>query len=333
MARRAALAWSVAIALAAPACARRGGEPLTLGVVRMPAMGLVFVADAKGYFAAHGVAVELRPFTSGRDALAAVGAGKLDVATVLETPVVLRAPRDPTLVVLTTLHVATGNTRLVARRDRGIASETDLAGKRLGFPRGTNAEYFVAVLLASGGVSLADVALVDLAPDALPQALAAGEIDAAAIWEPHAHEARRLLGPGGYTEVESDLYTEISMLATRDEVNRARHGALVLVVRALADAERLARERPEEAFQAIRAAFPELEEGAVRDAWARVRPELGLTNQLAALLEDESQWFRGAGRASGPPVDAGRLLDPGVLSEVELEAVTFVRPPRPLEER
>jgi NitT/TauT family transport system substrate-binding protein len=299
----------------------------------MPAMGLVYVAEAKGYFASRGVTVELRPFTSGRDALAAVGAGKLDVATVLETPIVLRAPRDPTLVVLTTLHVASGNTRLVARRDRGIGSETDLAGKRIGFPRGTNAEYFVAVLLASGGVSLADVTLVDLAADALPRALAAGELDAAALWEPHAHEARRLLGPEGYTEVESDLYVEISMLATREEVTRARHAALVGVVRALADAERLVRERPDEAFQAIRAAFPELEEGAVRAAWARVRPELGLTNQLAALLEDESQWFHGAGRASGPPLDAGRVLDPGVLSEVDLEAVTFVRPPRPIEGR
>jgi ABC-type nitrate/sulfonate/bicarbonate transport system substrate-binding protein len=333
MARRAALAWSVAIALAAPACARRGGEPLTMGIVRMPAMGLVYVAQAKGYFDAHGVAVELRPFASGPDALAAVGAGKLDVAAVLETPVVLRAPRDPTLVVLTTLHVAAGNTRLVARRDRGISSETDLAGKRVGFPRGSNAEYLVAVLLAAGGVALPDVTLVDVAPDALPRALAAGELDAAALWEPHAHEARRLLGPGGYTEVESDLYVEISMLATRDEVSRARRGALVRVVRALADADRLVRERPDEAFQAIRAAFPELEEGAVRAAWARVRPELGLTNQLAALLEDESQWFRGSGRASGPPVDVGRVLDPGVLSEVDLEAVTFVRPPRPLGER
>jgi NitT/TauT family transport system substrate-binding protein len=326
---RAALGWSVAIALACGACAPPAREPLTLGVVQMPAMGLVFVAEAKGYFAAHGVAVELRPFTSGRDALAAVAAGKLDAATVLETPVALRAPRDPTLVVLTTLHVATGNTRLVARRDARVEAETDLAGKRLGVPRGTNAEYFLNVLLASGGVSLSDVTLVDLAPDAVARALAAGDVDAAAVWEPYAYEARRLLGLGGSTEVESDLYTEISMLATRDDVLRRRRDALVRVVRALADAERLARERPEEAFRAVRAALPQVDEDAVRVAWRRIHPALGLTHQLAAVLADESAWFRAAGRTSGPPIDVGRLLAPAVLAEVDLEAVTFVRPPAP----
>lgn len=317
----------LAAAVALAACSSAPRERIVLGTAHLPAMGLVYVAHVKGYFAARGLEVEQRSFTSGRDAVAALAEGRVDVATSLETPIVLRGGRDPALRVLTSLHATTGATRLVARGDRGISSPADLAGKRVGVPRNTNAEYFLGVLLAWAGVPHGEVRVVELAPEATPDAIASGEVDAVAIWTPHAERSRRMAGAAA-VEIGSDVYTEISVLVTRAQVLAARRAALVKLVAALADAERLVRERPWEAFEALRAAFPEIGERDLAEAWRIAHPRLGLSHQLAAVLEDESRWFRTAGRLEGPALDVGVLLDPGVLLQVDPDAVTFVPPPR-----
>jgi NitT/TauT family transport system substrate-binding protein len=323
----AARRWLVAV-LALTACAPERRDRLVLGAVHLPSVGLVYIAQSKGYFAAHGLEVEQRRFTSGRDAIAALGAGRIDAATSFSTPVVLRAGRDASLRVLTTLHVSGGNTRLVARADRGISAPRDLAGKRVGVARNTNAEYFLDVLLAWAAVPPREVRVVDVAPEAAADALASGEVDAVAIWTPQAERARRMAGPRGAVEFGAEAYTELSLLVTREPVLASRRSALVKLVAALADAERLVRDRPWEAFAALRTEFPDTSEADLAEAWRRVRPTLGLTHQLAAALEDESRWYRAAGRAEGPPLDVGVLLEPDVLAEVDAEAVTLVPPPR-----
>lgn len=307
-------------------CTSGPRERVTLSTVRLPAFGLVFIAEARGYFAANGVTLVQRPFSSGRDALGALAAHEVDAATVFESPIARRAVWDRDLRVLTTLHVSNRNTCVMARADRGIRRAEDLAGKRLGAPRNTNADYLLHVLLTCYASPERPSEVIDVAPDRAVEALVSGELDAVAIWGPHLERARRLLGPERAVEICSDVYMEMSMLATRSDVFRARRGALVKLVRALADAERFVRERPDEAFAALRGEFPDLPEDELRQAWRRVRPELGVTHRLAAVLERESEWFRGEGRAAGPPIDLARTLVPDVLAEVDQEAVTFVSP-------
>jgi NitT/TauT family transport system substrate-binding protein len=313
------------VVLLLTACSGAPRERITLGTGHWPAFGLVFIAEANGYFAARGLTVEQRRFATGRDAIAALASGEVDAATSYETPVALRASRDD-LRVLTTLHTSSRNTWIVARADRGIARAEDLVGKRVGVPQGTNLEYFVHTVLAHAGVE-GSARVIDVAPPEAVEALAAGELDAIATSLPYTDRARRAVGAAHVVEIGSDVYAEISVLAVRGATHRARRPALVKLVAALADAERLVRERPEHAFAAVRAEFPDVSEPELRDAWERITPSLGVTHELAAVLEREAAWFRSRGRAQGPPLDVGTVLDPDVLNEVDPEAVTFVSPP------
>lgn len=314
-------------AILAAGCPSRDRERITVGTVPQPALGLFLIADSKGYFGAHGLAVEQRRFSSGRDALTALGRGEVDAAIAYETPVVLRASVDPETDVLTTLHTSRQSTRLVARADRGIARDLDLAGKRVGVPRNTNAESFLHALVRYAALPVGAVEEVDVAPEDAADLLAAGKVDAIAIWPPHAERARRLLGAGRSVEITTDVYTEMSMLVTRDPVRARRRPALVKLVAALADAERLARDRPEEAFEALARALPDIPRSELREAWRSVRPTLGLSHLLAHVLESEWRWLRDEGRLSGV-LDLGTTLEPDILSEVEPEAVTFISPSR-----
>jgi ABC-type nitrate/sulfonate/bicarbonate transport system substrate-binding protein len=319
---------SVALAAAlvgACACPSRERERLTVGAVALPGPGLFFIADAQGYFAARGLQVIQRRFSSGRDALAALGRGEVDAAIAFETPVVLSASEDPDADVLTTLHTSTRSTRIVARADRGVLRDADLVGKRVGVPRNTNAESFLHAILQYAGVSPGSVHLVDVAPEESAERLAAGELDAVAIWPPHAERARRLLGEENAVEIATDVYTETSMVVTREPVLFRRRAALVKLVRALADAEALVRERPEQAFEALARALPDVPRPDLREAWGRVRPTLGISHLLAHVLENEWRWLRDEGRLTGP-LDLRSLLDADVLAEVDPEAVTFVLP-------
>jgi ABC-type nitrate/sulfonate/bicarbonate transport system substrate-binding protein len=324
--RRPFVVLAVASALAG-ACGSRRPERLVLGTVPLPAVGLVFIAASKGYFAAHGLDVEQRRFTSGRDALAALERGEVDAAVAYETPVILGAVQDPGLHILTTLHSSSRSTRVVARADRGVLRDRDLSGKRIGVPRNTNAESFVHALLDYAGVPKASVQLVDVAPERAAELLAAGELDAIAIWPPHAERARHLLGPDRVVELSTDVYTEMTMLVTRDPVLAGKRSALVKLVAALADAERLARARPEEAFDALAAALPDVPVPDLREAWGRVRPALGLSHLLAYVLDIEWSWLRAEERLSGP-LDLATTLEPGILAEIDPESVTFVLPSR-----
>jgi ABC-type nitrate/sulfonate/bicarbonate transport system substrate-binding protein len=313
------------LAALAAACSSAPQDRLVVGSAPQPALGLFFIAEQKGYFGAHGLVVEQHRFSSGRDALAALGRGEVEAAIAFETPVVLRASADPDLDVLTTLHSSTRSTRLVARADRGILRDSDLAGKRVGVPRGTNAESFLHSLVQYAGLPPGAVQLVDIRPEKSAELLAAGELDAIAIWPPHAERARRLLGEDRTVEISADVYTEMSMLVTRAPVLAARRGAFVKLVRALADAERLSRDQPGEAFQALAAALPDVPQEDLREAWGRVRPALGITHLLAQVLEAEWDWLREEGRLKGA-IDLRSLLDADVLADVDPEALTFVLP-------
>ncbi len=60
----------------------------------------------------------------------------------------------------------------------------ELRGKRIAYPFGSNAHYALLRALSSVGVEEADVRLVPLDVDQMPDALADGSIDAFSAWEP-----------------------------------------------------------------------------------------------------------------------------------------------------
>jgi len=317
--------WLVccAAALAAlAACDRRpeASRPLVVASVRQPATALLFLAGPAGCFTAERLAIEERPHDLGRDALGSLREGSADVAVAYETPLARAALADGRLRVLTRLHTSTRNTRVVARGAAGIGGFSDLAGKRLAFARGTNADFFAVLALGIGGVSPGSATLVDLPPPRSVAALARGEVDAAVLSDPFAAEAEEALGQGART-LRTPLYAEASLLITREDVVASRRGQLVALLRALACAERRAGEDPARARALVAGRFPELTPPRLEAQLARVTWGLGLDNVLVDVLSREWDWLSASAGGAAP---MGRLLEPALLEEVEPESVTLL---------
>jgi NitT/TauT family transport system substrate-binding protein len=316
----------LAIAGAALGCTSKGNagaERLVVAAVRQPATSLFYVARESGCFDEEGLQVEERTFELGRDALVLVRDGRADVAIAFETPTLRAAFEDERIRVLTTLHTSTRNTRLIGRPDRGLDDVPDLRGKRIGLAERSNAEFFLELLLRFGGVARSQVTVVNLSPQASVEALANGELDAAVLSDPYAARAERELGTRAPV-FQTDLYTEVSLLVTRDDVVGAREPALRRLVSGLACAEQAVRARPDESLRQIAKRFPELDEPGLRAQLARVRRGLGLDHVLLGVLGDESEWLRGSGAVKGRALDLERLLVRDVLERVAPDAVTLL---------
>src|SRR5512143_1327689 len=101
----------LACALAsAVACRERPRERLAVGYVKQPAAGLLFLADKEGLLREERLDVTLVEFATGRDALRAAMEGRLDVATVYTTPILLQMSKTPPPRILTMLHQSGQNT-------------------------------------------------------------------------------------------------------------------------------------------------------------------------------------------------------------------------------
>jgi NitT/TauT family transport system substrate-binding protein len=316
----------LAVLGAASACSasRPSEDRLLIAEAAATSFGLVSIAEAKGYFADEGLATEYLHFTAGRESLAAVIEGRADVGMAYQTPIARRSFETSAFRILTSLHRSHEDTRIIARADRGIRSSADLRGKRIGLPRGTNAEPFLEILLTLGGVPSTAVEVVDVAPDAQPDALAQGRVDAIAAWSPFRERAKRALGDDA-VEISSKVYTEMSMLVARTEALQRRRDAIRKLLRGLVRAERLVQERPDEALAVLQRRTPSLPADELRAQWDEIDFMLGLQNQLVVTLEREAEIVRSRLGLGAPLPDFGALLAPELLEETLPEAVTVRR--------
>ncbi len=299
--------------------------PLTIAVTLQPVAALVYVAEAKGYFREEGIAATFSDFYLGRDALASALDGRSDLATVYDTPIVLRLAEGKDIAVLTTLHHSVNSHAVLARRDRGIARPADLRGKRIGVTKGISTDYFLSVFLTSEGIPAAAVTEVPLEPENYEKALAGGTVDALVTFNPLTFKLRDALGAERLAIFHSDLYREASVLAGRREVVAAKREAVTRALRAIVRAEDYLRDRPEDAQRIVVARlsgwYPE---AVVREGWKAFRAEARLDNMLLTQLVQQGYWLREREGRQAPPPDFERALTAEYLEAVRPRAVTVL---------
>ena len=242
--------------------------------------------------------------------------GLADVATHAETQALRYSVAHPDLRII--LTVTEGRYRIVARRSAGIAGLADLKGKRIATLATTSAGYFLARMLAQAGLRFADVTAVRISPiEGMAEALARREVDAVAIWEPHASNAARALGDDRVEFAGDGVYRELFNLNTTagNLADPGKRRRIVRFVRAVLAASEATRSdgAPARALVAATAGFSAEETAA---AW----PTLGFTAALPAdlldVLVEEEQWLAAQDRrAPRSREQLSRLIDTSVYDE------------------
>ena len=247
--------------------------------------------------------------------------GEAEIATVYETPIVLQTFRKQRLAVISTLHTATRNTAIVARKDRGIREPLNLRGKRIAVTKDTHGEFFAFLLVTSQGIKPSEVTFVNTLPHDMAKVLADGQVDAVATWSQNVFDARDALGKDRSLTFYSDVYTEMSVLACRRATVEKRKDALRRFMQGIVKAQSFLETHPEQAFRIVAERLPN---ATTPEAWQAFTPEAVLSNVLLTLLEQEAEWFIQAGRYGGPLPDFRDMIFPEFLEEIKPDAVTVL---------
>lgn len=151
----------------------------------------LYVADAMGFFAEQGIAIELTPIKSGQDGIPMLANNQLDVMVAGFSAGMFNALSEGLeFKIVGSMGISPGDpenspTALEVRQelidDGSVTSVADLEGRKIAVAGGPGATggYLLASMLAEAGLTLSDVEVVNLStPDQEP-ALANGSVDAA----------------------------------------------------------------------------------------------------------------------------------------------------------
>lgn len=317
--------WLAALVVQWPATVFAMGEALRVENLRLGAYegdvgALEWIAKDKGFFDKVGLNVDIRGYVSGKAATDAMMAGQVDVTTASEFVFVSLSLTDPQLRILGSIsHYR--NKAVLARRDRGIATPTDLRGKRVGVTMPSGAEYSLHVFLALQGMTMSDIKPVALAPQALVEALDRGGIDAAITWQPHVQEIEKKLGAQGVI-FPGDSYDIFLLLLTRQDYAQRQDGALRKLFAGLALAEEWVRMHPDEARRYIATRF-KLDTAYVAMLWPQMRLTVDFPQELMTALDGEAGWLlRREGKPASLLPNYADFIHPAPLKRVRPQAVT-----------
>mgnify|MGYP004732277579 FL=1 len=183
-----ALAMTAVMTVSMVACGSKKEEvktektKLTVGVMgSIDAVPLV-IAEQNGYFEEEGVDLDLQIFKAANDRDAALQAGELDGVLCDETAISIYQNSDIDMKITGTTN---GSWTLVAGKDSGITSLSDLKGKKVGISKNTMIEYLADDIALSNGLEVSDIEKVAIpAMPARLEALKNNQIDAAILPAP-----------------------------------------------------------------------------------------------------------------------------------------------------
>jgi NitT/TauT family transport system substrate-binding protein len=254
-----------------------------------PSSALLFIALDRGFFDEERLKVHVREYASGKRAMVGLFEGEADLASTADVPIVFSAFERSDFRIVATICQTDNVPRIVARRDRGIETPADLAGKRIATQRASAVHFFMDIFLLSHQIPQDKITVSFMKAEELPKALAEGRIDAFSMREPYVSEARRLLGDKVVVFEKPGLYYRTENVVGMDAFLQGNADTVTRVIRGLVRAEEFAREQPD-AAAAILAARLGVSKERARVLWRELNVHVGLDQVLMVSLDDEARW-------------------------------------------
>lgn len=267
----------------------------------------VYVAQEMGYFEQAGLDVAITPGTGSVDVLKLVAGGRADfgIADFTATAITVAKEKLPVTTVAAVHQKSLA--AIVALEGGGISKPADLVGKKIGDQPGSTNQVMFPVYAKAAGIDPAKVQFVPSAPPALPQLLAAGQVDGIGqfvigkpLIEAAAKGRKAVVLP--YGDLVPDLYG--NALVTSKEIASGKADLVAKFRDALLKGLQYSIEHPDEAGRILKKYQPTQDAGVAS-------AEIGL---MAPYVKPEG--FGGpAGELTQPRVEKiiSTLVDAGAI--------------------
>lgn len=254
------------------------------------------IAKDGGYFARHGLDVELIAPADPSAPPRLVAAGKADIAITYQPDLMLQVKEGLPLVRFGTL-IETPLNALIVLKDGPIKTLADLKGKKVGYSVASFQDAYLSAILKSVGLTAKDVTLVNVNFN-LVTALMSGQVDAAIDgyrnFELTQLELEKRPGVAFYPEEHGvPVYDELIYVAAQSNRNDPR---LPRFLTAVEEATIFLTNHPDEALQMFLKSHTDLDDELNRRAFALTLPrfakrpaalDVGRYDRFAAFLKEK----------------------------------------------
>ena len=311
-------------------CSCRGShypepESITVGDISLNASAvLIYLAQKRGYFKSEGLRVSFREYETGAAAVDGLLNGETEFSWTAEFPVVRGAFEKKKISIIADIGNFSDQV-LFGRMDRGIRTAADLRGKKIGLTRRTISEFFLGRYLEMNGVEGRDVALVDVRPQDLVEAVAAGKVDGILAWPPYSSRiVSKLVDRVVSLPVQGDQ-PGYGLIICGDDWVSLHPETVIRFLESLARAEDFIVRHPSEA-KIFMQKWLHYDKTLTDEIWSQNRFFLSLDQSLVLAMEDEARWTMKNGIVPASEIpDFLDYIDFKPLEKVRPGAVTLIR--------
>jgi NitT/TauT family transport system substrate-binding protein len=241
-----------AIAAAAMGAWAAGPAQMKIGTVVWIGYGPFYVAEALDLFKKYNLKVTLQFFTDPALIPPAVASGAVDGAMLTYDQVIGQVANGKMQKVVMPIDYSNGGDAIVA--ERSITKIADFKGKKVGFNPLSPSDFLLSYALKTAGLSDKDITPVSMTPEAVPAAMASGQLPIGVTYEP---SLSQILSQGGGSKFKVVFSSKdapgliADVLVFDEKVIKARPNDILGVMRAYLDGMAYMKAKPDDAAKII----------------------------------------------------------------------------------
>ena len=164
-------------------------DEIRIATQPIPHYAPIFVAKHKKWVEeelrnAGSPSVKWSSFSAGPPINESFAAGQQDIGFMGDTPAIIAKAAGINTRIIGISSAGPQTLAVVVPMNSSIKSPRDLKGKKVSVVKGSYAHHLLVLALQKGGLALNDIQLINLSQADTATAIANGNVDAAAIWEP-----------------------------------------------------------------------------------------------------------------------------------------------------
>jgi NitT/TauT family transport system substrate-binding protein len=242
----------LALAGSAATAAVAAPTPLKIGTVVWIGYGPFYVAEAQDLFKKYNLKVSLQVFSDPALIPPALVGGAIDGAMVTYDQVIGQVASGKAQKVVMPIDYSNGGDAIVA--DRSIVKLADMKGKKIGYNPLSPSDFLLSYALSKAGLSAKDITPVSMTPEAVPAAMASGQMPIGVTYEP---SLSQIVGQGGGKKFKVLFSSKdapgliADVLVFDDKFIKARPTEVSGVIQGYLDGLAFMRAKPDEAAKII----------------------------------------------------------------------------------
>lgn len=249
---RAALLAGLLLCFAGTGAFAAGTKSIKLGVVTWIGYGPLYIAESLDLWKKHGLKVRLQNFTDPALLPAAIASGALDGGLLTYDQLVGHVAKGGKMRAVMPLDFSNGGDAIVATLDvKGIP---DVKGQKVAFAPLSPSDFLLAFALRKHGLKDTDVQPIGTGPEAVPSAMASGQVKIGVTYEPMISQITAMDGGKRFHVIYSSKQSPgllSDVLVFTDKAIKDRADLIKGVMRGYLEALEMIRTKPNEAAKVI----------------------------------------------------------------------------------